>query len=91
MTNVDEWIIMRNSNREPAAVVRAVKLGPRDDRYFRVVTWASTSEGRTLLGYFPTLGEADCSVRFDNTLPTRGAPNGTVPSPASEVGTDLQS
>ena len=91
MTNVDEWIIMRNSNREPAAVVRAVKLGPHDDRYFRVVTWAQESADRVLRGYFSTLGEADCSVRFDNTLPTRGAPNGTVPSRASEVRTDLKS
>ena len=71
-----EWIIMRHSNREPVAVVRAVKIGPRDEKYFRVVTWAQASEDRTLVGYFSSLAEADRSVRFDNTIPTRGAPNG---------------
>jgi len=67
---------MRNSNREPVAVVRAVKLGRRDEKYFRVVTWAQASEDRTLIGYFPSLAEADRSVRFDNTISTRGTPNG---------------
>jgi len=40
------------------------------------VTWAQASEDRTLVGYFSSLAEADRSVRFDNTIPTRGAPNG---------------
>jgi len=59
-----EWIIMRDSKTEPAGVIRTVKLGPRNETFYRVVTWAPTSEGRELVGYFDTLADADRSVLF---------------------------
>lgn len=71
---VDEWVVMRNSMREPAAVIRALELGARGRRYFRVVTWAQTSTHRTLVGYFETLEQADQSVLFDQ--PTATTPAG---------------
>jgi hypothetical protein len=64
-----EWIIMRNSQREPAGVIRALGMGPRNELFYRVVTWAPTSEGRTLVGYYPTLDEADRSILFVNPTP----------------------
>jgi hypothetical protein len=73
-----EWILMRDSRREPAAVVRHLQLGPRREWYFRVVTWAETSEGRELVGYYRTLDEADQSVKFRPPVLTArsGPPNG---------------
>ncbi|MFD3447067.1 hypothetical protein ACFDTO_20925, partial [Microbacteriaceae bacterium 4G12] len=69
---------MRDSRREPAAVVRHLQLGPRREWYFRVVTWAETSAGRELVGYYRTLEEADQSVKFrPPVLSARsGPPNG---------------
>ena len=64
MVGESEWIIMRDAKNQPAAVVRTVKLGPRNETFFRVVTWAPTSEGRHLVGYFETLAIADQSVLF---------------------------
>lgn len=60
----NEWIVMRDSKREPVAVIRALRFGPRNELFFRVVTWAPESAARTLLGYFPSLDEADQSVLF---------------------------
>lgn len=71
-----EWVIMRGSNREPAAIIRAVRMGPREELFYRVVTWAPTSAGRSLVGYFTTLEEADRSVLFDNAIAPKGPPNG---------------
>ncbi len=73
-----EWILMRDSRREPAAIVRHLQLGPRREWYFRVVTWAETSEGRELVGYYHTLEEADQSVKFRPPVLTArsGPPNG---------------
>ncbi|MBG6056421.1 hypothetical protein IWX81_002858 [Salinibacterium sp. CAN_S4] len=71
----DEWVIMRDNNREPAALVRSLQLGPRNETFFRVVTWAVESHDRALVGYFRTLDEADRSVLFspDNPqVPTPG-------------------
>ncbi len=61
---MDEWIVMRDKKTEPAAVIRIVRLGPREELYYRVVTWAPRSEGRTLVGYFRSLGDADRAVLF---------------------------
>jgi len=60
-----EWVIMRDSKLEPAGVIRMMKMGPRNETFFRVVTWAPTSEGRKLVGYFDSLGTADRSILFD--------------------------
>jgi hypothetical protein len=76
----NEWIIMRNSQREPVGVIRALRMGPRDELFYRVVTWAQTSEGRTLVGYYQTLDEADRSILFVNPsprCPTSAPPPGT--------------
>lgn len=64
-----EWIIMRDSTTEPVGVIRVMKLGPRDETFFRVVTWAETSEARSLVGYFRSLSEADQSIRFTPANP----------------------
>ncbi|WP_213816119.1 hypothetical protein [Glaciihabitans sp. dw_435] len=47
---MSEWILMRDDHRHPAAVVVALRFGPRKELFYRVVTWAPTSEGRTLVG-----------------------------------------
>ena len=67
--STSEWILMRDDRRTPAAVVRALRLGARAELFYRVVSWAATSEGRTLVGYFRTLDEADRSVLFTPDLP----------------------
>ena len=59
-----EWVILRDSRTEPVGVIKVVKLGPRGESFYRVVTWSPTSEGRTLVGYFPTLHDADRSILF---------------------------
>ena len=66
---VAEWVLMRESRTEPAAIVRAVTMGNRGERFFRVVTWAPTSEDRQLVGYYPSLSEADQAVLFDPPNP----------------------
>jgi hypothetical protein len=74
----DEWFLMRDSNRQPAAVIRKLRMGPRNETFYRVVTWAAKSADRTLIGHFPTLEEVDRSVLFrpDNPqVPTPAAPS----------------
>jgi len=66
-----EWIVMRDARNEPAAVIRAVRIGPRNELFYRVVSWAPTSDGRTLIGYYATLQLADRAVLFG---PATGAP-----------------
>ena len=65
----NEWVIMRNSQREPVGVIRALRMGPRNELFYRVVTWALTSQGRALVGYYPTLAEADRSILFSKSAP----------------------
>lgn len=65
----NEWVIMRNSQREPVGVIRALRMGPRNELFYRVVTWALTSQGRTLVGYYQTLEEADRSILFSKPAP----------------------
>lgn len=65
----NEWIIKRNSQREPVGVIRALRMGPRNELFYRVVTWALTSQGRTLVGYYQTLEEADQSILFSTPAP----------------------
>lgn len=62
-----EWIVMRDSAREPVAVIRVVTMGPRKESFYRVVTWAPTSDARRLVGYYRTLEEADRAVLFAPT------------------------
>lgn len=67
---------MRDNDRQPSAVIRALQMGPRKELFYRAVTWAATSEGRTLVGLFHTFKEADRSVLFENKQPDMGPPNG---------------
>lgn len=64
-----EWMIMRDSHERPAAVIRRIQVGPRHETLFRVVTWAPTSEGRSLVGYYSSLAEADQAVLFKPDRP----------------------
>jgi len=66
----DEWVLMRDSQTEPAAIVRRLKMGPRQQTYYRVVSWAPNSENRKLVGYFQTLADADRSVLFSPPNPS---------------------
>lgn len=59
-----EWVVTRDSTREPVAVIRVVTMGPRNESFYRVVTWAPTSDARRLVGYYRTLEEADRAVLF---------------------------
>jgi hypothetical protein len=54
-----EWV-MSAGPTENYAVIRELDYGNanRPDVYFRVVTWAPTSESRRLVGYTRTLAEA---------------------------------
>lgn len=47
-----EWTVNVPGHPEPAAVIRRLKL--QGVERFRVVTWAPASEGRELVGYYPT-------------------------------------
>ncbi len=70
-----EWIIMRDSEREPVGIIKIVRIRHRGEErsFFRVVTWAERSEQRELVGYFRTLDEADASIRFS---PKSAGPEG---------------
>ena len=59
-----EWIIVREKKTQPTAVIRRLRLGPRSETFYRVVTWAPTAEGRELVGYYASLDEANRSVKF---------------------------
>ncbi|MBW8872697.1 MAG: hypothetical protein JF618_11255 [Leifsonia sp.] len=62
-----EWLLRQGTAGEPYAVVRRFGFGDRNrpDVWFRVVTWAPTSEGRELIGWCRTL-EAAASVAWDH-------------------------
>lgn len=77
----DQWIIMRDAKREPAAVVRALRLGPRNELFYRVVTWAAASADRVLVGYFPDLETADRAVLFAPKLPGSAMPRPRLEPP----------
>lgn len=47
-----EWTVNVPGHPEPAAIIRRLKL--QGVERFRVVTWAPTSAGRDLVGYYPT-------------------------------------
>jgi hypothetical protein len=59
------WVVMRNDPTQPKAVVRRFDASSEHPVFFRAVTWAPTSEGRRLIGYYPTLEQADEAVLED--------------------------
>ena len=81
-TAADEWVIMRDSRTEPVGVIRRLRFSGQ--WVFRVVTWAETSEGRELVGYFPSLEVADRSIKFQPPALAShtGPPNGRRSPPA---------
>lgn len=46
-----EWLFSVPGHAEPVSVIRRLKLQGRE--VFRAVTWAPTSGGRELIGYYP--------------------------------------
>lgn len=72
----DEWVVVRETPRHPAAVVR--RFDSADGPYFRVVTWSLRSTDRQLIGRFASLAEADRAVKFP--LPTAGPESAGYPS-----------
>ena len=55
-----EWLLKVPGQPEPLAVVRRVRI--RGRHAFRAVTWAPTSAGRELIGYFRDGDEAAVAV-----------------------------
>ncbi len=62
-----EWLLRQGSLGAPYAVIRRFAFGDpnRPDVWFRVVTWAPTSDGRELIGWCRTL-EAAAAVAWDH-------------------------
>jgi len=62
-----EWLLRVAESQPPYAVVRRFLLGDpnRADEWFRVVTWAPTSDTRELIGWVRTF-EAACFLAWDH-------------------------
>ncbi|MCU1569332.1 MAG: hypothetical protein JWR33_73 [Naasia sp.] len=76
----DEWVLMRDEPRVPAAVVRLIDRGGPDEHY-RVVSFDLDPARRRLIGRYTSLEAADRSVLFSPPGPYRqgvygGPPNG---------------
>lgn len=63
--SADEWIIMRHDRSRRKALVKRFGATAQHDEYYRVVTWAPTSERRTLIGRHASLKLADEAVLVD--------------------------
>ncbi|UAJ80141.1 hypothetical protein IT072_03585 [Leifsonia sp. ZF2019] len=61
-----EWFLRVSESQEPYAVVRRFLKGDpnRPEEWFRVVTYAPTSEGRELVGWVSAF-EAACQLGWD--------------------------
>lgn len=61
-----EWLLRVTESQPPYAVVRRFLYGDgnRPEEWFRVVTWAPTSEARELIGWVRTL-DAACALGWD--------------------------
>ncbi|WP_431246175.1 hypothetical protein [Leifsonia xyli] len=62
-----EWLLRQGALGSPYGVIRRFGFGDpnRPDVWFRVVTWAPTSEGRELIGWCRTL-EAAAAAAWDH-------------------------
>lgn len=57
------WVLMRDHPSEPAARVTIVRgLGYRRETFYLVHRWSIDPAGRELLGFYPTLADADAAV-----------------------------
>ncbi|MCU1437994.1 MAG: hypothetical protein JWP66_1081 [Naasia sp.] len=76
----DEWVLVRENPRVPAAIVRLIdRGGPRE--HYRVVSFDVDPSRRRLLGRYTSLEAADRSVRYPPPAAYRrgvygGPPNG---------------
>jgi hypothetical protein len=55
--------------------VRRFDADSQHPTFYRAVSWAPTSEGRQLIGYFPTLQAADEAVLEDPYRDIRDGPD----------------
>ena len=48
-----EWVLRNNTFEEPYGVIRELRFGHgrQQQTWYRLVTWAASSAGRTLIGY----------------------------------------
>jgi len=53
-----EWLVGHGSSQAPIAIIRALFLGPRQELYYRAVTFAEPS-ARRLIGYWGSLADAE--------------------------------
>jgi hypothetical protein len=62
-----EWLLRVTESQPPYAVVRRFLKGDpnRPEEWFRVVTWAPTSEARELVGWVRTF-DAACALGWDH-------------------------
>jgi hypothetical protein len=60
LAKATEWTIEVPGHPEPVAVVRLLKMEGRP--IYRAVTWAPSSGGRELIGYFRTGDDAAVAV-----------------------------
>ncbi|MFP7833150.1 hypothetical protein [Marisediminicola sp. LYQ134] len=59
-----EWVIIRDSQRQPAAIIRRFEFGEHREVWWRIGRWAPRSEDRELIGWVRTLELADMAVKF---------------------------
>jgi hypothetical protein len=76
----DEWVLLRENPRVPAAIVRLIDRGGPCEHY-RVVSFDVDPARRRLLGRYVSLEAADRSVRYPPPAAYRrgvygGPPNG---------------
>ncbi len=62
-----EWLMRVTESQQPYAVIRRVLKGDpnRPEEWFRVVTWAPSSEGRELIGWVKSF-DAACALAWDH-------------------------
>ncbi len=65
--HASEWLLRQGTTQAPYAVVRRFAFGDPNhpDVWFRVVTWAPSSQGRELIGWCRTL-EAAAAAGWDH-------------------------
>jgi hypothetical protein len=85
-TGRDEWVLMRDDPRIPAAVVRLIDRGGPHEHY-RVVTFDVDPSGRRLLGRYTSLAAADRSVRYS---PPQAYRRGIYGAPPNGRGADAE-
>ncbi|MFZ4894622.1 hypothetical protein ACL9RL_09245 [Plantibacter sp. Mn2098] len=68
-----EWELTDDGADSPYAVIRKLTYGRLGNReyWFRLVTWAPTSEARELIGYWRTLEDA-AAAAWDYSSASRG-------------------